>query len=92
MAIKLTLEDGGVMAVKKVVALILVVGLMIGGAAVSYAVEQSHMVAALEHLKAAKAELEMAAHNKGGHRVEAIKMINRAIDQVKKGIEAGEKY
>jgi hypothetical protein len=35
--------------------------------------EQPHMKAALEHLRLAKAELEQAEADKGGHRVAALK-------------------
>lgn len=55
-------------------------------------VHQPRMEAALEALKEARAELEIAAPNKGGHREEAIELINHAIEQVKQGIEAGERY
>jgi hypothetical protein len=79
------------MVAKKIVVIVLVVGLMIGGAVSCHAMEQPHMVAAMDHLRAAKAELEKAEHNKGGHRVKAIENINRAMDQVQKGIEAGER-
>ncbi len=72
--------------------IILVVGLLIGGAVGSWAaVHQPHMIAALEALKTAKTELEMAEHNKGGHRVKALDLVEKAIMQTKKGIEAGEK-
>src|SRR5262245_17130499 len=40
---------------------------------------QPHMVAALEHLRAAKVELDKAVADKGGHRVAAIKATNDAI-------------
>lgn len=52
-------------------------------------VPQPHMRAALEHLRAARAELDQAEHNKGGHRVKAIKLVDDAIGQVREGIEAG---
>ncbi len=78
------------MTAKKVVVLVLVVGLMMSSAVAGYAMDQPRMMAALDHLRAARAELERASHNKGGHRVEAIKMIDRAIVQVQKGMEAGE--
>ncbi|MGO9377643.1 MAG: hypothetical protein ACLP29_03700 [Dissulfurispiraceae bacterium] len=77
------------MVAKKIVIVVLVVGLMIGGAVAGYAMEQPHMYAAMEHLKAAKAELERAEHDKGGFRVKAIETINRAMEQVQRGIEAG---
>ena len=77
--------------IKKIV-IVLVVGLIIGGAVGSWAaIHQPHMVAALEALKTAKTELEMAEHNKGGHRAKALELVHKAIGQTKKGIEAGEK-
>lgn len=47
---------------------------------------QPHMQAALDHLKAAKAELDAADSDKGGHRVAALRMVNDAIVQVEKGM------
>ncbi len=55
------------------------------------AIHQPHMIAAFETLKKAKVELEAAEHNKGGHRVKALELVDRAIEQTRKGIEAGEK-
>ena len=52
------------------------------------AADQPHMDAALDHLRKARAELEQASHNKGGHRQKAIDLIQQAIDQVKLGKEA----
>jgi len=72
--------------------IVLVIGLLIGGAAGSWAaIHQPHMLAALEALKNAKTELESAEHNKGGHREKALELVNKAIEQTKKGIEAGER-
>jgi hypothetical protein len=51
--------------------------------------DQPFMEAALDHLRGAKSKLESATTDKGGHRKKAIGYINRAIDEVKKGIEAG---
>lgn len=51
------------------------------------AVDQPHMQAALEHLQAAKAELEKAEADKGGHRVAALKATNDAIHHTQEGIE-----
>ena len=45
------------------------------------------MQAALEHLRAAKGELEKADEDKGGHRVKAVGLVDDAISQVEKGIE-----
>jgi hypothetical protein len=46
------------------------------------------MVNALNALQTARTELEVAAENKGGHRVTAIQRIDEAINQVRLGIAA----
>lgn len=46
------------------------------------------MSAAYGHLQEAKAELEIASPNKGGHRERAIQLVNQALQQ----IQDGEKY
>jgi len=56
----------------------------------STATDQPHMQAALDHLRQAKSNLESASSDKGGYRVKAIAEVNNAIDETKKGIEAGE--
>jgi uncharacterized membrane-anchored protein YhcB (DUF1043 family) len=77
--------------VKRVV-IALVIGLFIGSAMGSWAaINQPHMKAALEALEKAKMELAVAEHNKGGHRAKAIELVNKAIAQTKKGVEAGDK-
>jgi hypothetical protein len=43
------------------------------------------MNAALEHLEQAKAELEKATPNKGGHRERALQLVDQAMVQVKDG-------
>ncbi len=48
---------------------------------------QPHMTAALQHLRQAQHELEVAAHDKGGHRENALKLIQQAEAEVNKGIE-----
>lgn len=47
---------------------------------------QPHMQAALVSLKAAREQLKNATSDKGGHRVQAIDLTDRAIHQVEKGI------
>ena len=47
--------------------------------------DQPHMQAALEHLRAARAELRMAEHNKGGWRIRAIQNTDRAIHETENG-------
>ncbi len=41
---------------------------------------------ALEHLRAARAELQSAEHNKGGWRVRAIENTDRAISETERGM------
>ena len=48
--------------------------------------DQPHMKRALEHLRAAQAELQSAEHNKGGWRVRALEHVNRAIADTERGI------
>jgi len=50
---------------------------------------QPHMDAALDALRTARAELNAAERDKGGHRTRAVELIDRAIEQVKMGIDAG---
>lgn len=58
-----------------------------GGAVVTSAVAyQGDMEAALEQLRGARASLERAVPNKGGHREAAMGLIDQAIVQVKEGI------
>lgn len=52
--------------------------------------DQPHMQAALDHLRQAKSNLERASSDKGGYRKKAIDEVNDAIDETKKGIDAGE--
>lgn len=49
--------------------------------------DQPNMQNALSQLRAARASLEAASHNKGGHRVNAINLINQAIVEVQLGID-----
>lgn len=51
---------------------------------------QPHMHAALHHLQEAKKELDMAAHEKGGHRGKALELTQNAIEEVKAGIQFAE--
>ncbi len=60
----------------------LLVGIFVGQAIA----DQPHMQAALDHLRAAKAELQAAEADKGGHRVKAIALTSDAIAEVERGI------
>jgi len=53
-----------------------------------YAV-QTHMDNALAALQTARSELQVAEHNKAGHRVNAIRLVDQAIAEVRAGIAAG---
>ena len=63
------------------------VALLLGAATVAAAVpDQPFMQAARADLQTAKRELQRATANKGGHRANAISLVNRAIAQVNVGI------
>ncbi|MEW6257276.1 MAG: hypothetical protein AB1592_15085 [Pseudomonadota bacterium] len=73
---------------KTFLAFALGVGVTLGGNALmggAFAA-QPYMDAALEQLRAARASLQQAEPNKGGHREAAIGLIDQAIEQVKAGI------
>ena len=57
-------------------------------AAPALASDQPNMQSALDHLHKAKEFLEKAKANKDGHRNDAMALVDRAIEQVKKGMEA----
>jgi hypothetical protein len=63
-------------------------GLFVGTAGA----EQTHMEKALTALKAAKAALEAAKHDHGGHRTSALKATETAINEVQEGIAWAEKH
>jgi hypothetical protein len=69
---------------RMLIAAIAVVGLLIP---LAYAENQPRMQHALQALENARAQLEKAEHDKGGHRVKAIELINHAIAEVQAGIE-----
>lgn len=48
--------------------------------------DQPHMRRALEHLRAARAELQSAEHNKGGWRERAVINVDKAIADTEKGM------
>jgi hypothetical protein len=66
-------------------ATLLGVGFMAG----SVTAAQPHMVNALHALQNAQAQLQEAATDKAGHRVNALRLINEAIGEVNAGIAAG---
>jgi hypothetical protein len=54
--------------------------------------DQGHMERALDALRSARSELNQASHDKGGHRTNAIQLIDQAIEQVKEGIRVGARH
>ncbi|MBA4788459.1 MAG: hypothetical protein H2042_02065 [Rhizobiales bacterium] len=73
---------------KTLLAFALGVGVTLGGNALvtgAFA-NQPYMDAALEQLRAARASLQAAEPNKGGHREAAIGLVDQAIEQVRAGI------
>jgi hypothetical protein len=82
---------GGI-TMKRFLAAVVIGALLVGGTVGICAADEPHMRAALEHLREARQQLEKAVPNKGGHREKAIELIDRAMDQVKEGIEFGEHH
>ena len=58
---------------------------MISGSIATAYAAQPHMDRALDLLRAARAELNAASRNKGGHRAKAINLIDEAIKEVRLG-------
>ena len=54
-----------------------------------HAAYQPHMENALGDLRSARHQLEVAEDDKGGHRANAIGIVDSAINEVKAGIDAG---
>ena len=71
---------------KRVVTLLVAFALIAGLAIGAWAEKQPHMRAALDHLQKAKVQLEKAEHDKGGHRANALKLVEQAISEVKQGM------
>jgi hypothetical protein len=69
---------------RMLITVVAIVGLLIP---LAYAEKQPHMQRALQALENARAQLEKAEHDKGGHRAKAIELINQAIVEVQAGIE-----
>ncbi len=74
---------------KAVLAIVFAVFFGAVGASVALA-NQPHMVNARADLESALSQLNQATANKGGHRVNAINLINQAISEVNLGIAAAQ--
>jgi hypothetical protein len=70
--------------------ILFVLGLLLGSVftGTAFAIQQPHMVNALQSLRNAQNELNQASTDKAGHRVQALNLIAQAIQQVKWGIQA----
>jgi hypothetical protein len=64
----------------------LIVGAVIFALACATRADQPHMQAALQALGNARAELQQATHDKGGHRARALKLVDQAMAEVQAGI------
>ena len=71
------------------VALAVALGVVVGGGAIrrASADNQPNMDTALTHLRDARASLDKAADDKGGHRAKAIGLTQQAIDETIAGIK-----
>ncbi len=65
--------------------LVVSIGVQTASAAGGVCHDQPNMAAALTGLRAARASLEKAEHNKGGWRVEALKHVDNAIKETDRG-------
>ncbi len=71
--------------VKKIFGSLIVI-LALVAAAQATILDQPYMEAARADLQKAKAELQLAMRDKGGHRAKALSLVNRAIGEVNAGI------
>ena len=60
--------------------------LAIGFIAGQLSAAQPQMQSALRHLRSARADLNRATTDKGGHRAKALDLVNEAIAEVERGI------
>ena len=67
----------------------LAIGMGVGFGVSQAQPRQPHMRNALADLQAAAGELRVAITDKGGHRVNALNLTNRAITEVQAGIAVG---
>lgn len=73
---------------KRLPSLLALLVLVLGGLLLGRAqADQPRMQAALEHLRAARRQLEVADPDKGGHRVKALRLVNEAAAEVERGIQ-----
>jgi uncharacterized membrane-anchored protein YhcB (DUF1043 family) len=68
--------------------LALIVGVALGAGVAMTAERHPEIHAAQRDLREAKAHLERAAHDFGGHRVKAIEHINAALEELEAALQA----
>jgi hypothetical protein len=90
-----TIFKGGFNLAKKLIAVMLILGLMFSSTMVfaQGGGKERHPAirAAIKALEKAKVDLEHAAHDFGGHRVEALKAVDNAINQLHQALEYDKK-
>ena len=69
-----------------VLAAVLTAATTLSLATAAKAEKQPHMRAALGSLQSARAQLQTATPDKGGHRIKALDLVNAAIAEVERGI------
>ena len=78
-------------SVKSAIAAVALSVAVAGGVFIGQAMaDQPHMQSALASLIEARDQLAVATHNKGGHRVEALRLTNAAIAEVQAGMADAE--
>jgi hypothetical protein len=70
-----------------IIAISMAFGIVAGAGVTAIAANQPNMRSALDHLVAAEGFLMRANDNKGGHRANALKLVNAAIREVRQGIK-----
>ncbi len=75
------------MTKRSIVTAVFLVVFVVGFTAGHVQADQTHMHAALRHLRDARHELEIATADKGGHRAKAIELCDMAIAETERGIE-----
>jgi hypothetical protein len=77
---------------RRAAALLTIVAVAGGASYAAAQTHQPHMEKALADLQNARAELNLATRDKGGHRGRAVQMVDQAIGEVRAGMAAGDQY
>jgi hypothetical protein len=71
---------------------VIAVSALLAAAVLPAQAAQPKMEEALAHLEQARAALQSASSDKGGNRVDALRAVDKAITEVKRGIEYDRKH